>query len=151
MQQPPKQTSQNGVELIKRFEGLRLEKYQDCTGRWTIGYGHLIKNNETFNNALTPREALVLLLNDIHETEREVFQILTSDVNQNQFDALISFTFNIGIKNLTNSTLLALVNQKKYQPAAAQFLRWNLAGGHICNELTQRREAESELFLRPLP
>jgi|SRR5690606_26368097 len=150
MQQSPKKTSQNGVALIKRFEGLRLNKYQDCTGKWTIGYGHLIKCNETFNNILTQEEALVLLLNDIQETEKEVLRVLTPDVNQNQFDALISFTFNLGIKNLENSTLLMLVNQGQYQLAGKQFLRWNLAGGHICDGLTKRRKAESALFLRPL-
>ncbi|EIZ8956843.1 lysozyme [Cronobacter sakazakii] len=146
----PTNTGVPGVELIKSFEGLRLDKYQDAIGKWTIGYGHLILPNENFPRSLTLQEAEDLLRADLGMTERGIRQIVKVDLNQNQFDALVSFAFNVGLGNLQSSTLLRLLNQGSYREAAEQFLRWNKAGGNVLAGLTRRREAERLLFLTAL-
>lgn len=146
----PEKTGNAGLELIKRFEGLRLDKYQDAVGKWTIGYGHLILPEERFDRALTPEEATALLQRDLLRTEQGVRRCVTVDLNPNQFDALVCFTFNLGVGNLQSSTLLRLLNQHQYLEAAEQFPRWNRAGGVVLNGLTRRREAERQLFLLPV-
>lgn len=147
MPSQPQHTGAGGIALIKSFEGLRLEKYQDAVGKWTIGYGHLILPTESFPHAITEAEAEALLRSDLQMTERGVHKAVTVALNQNQFDALVSFTFNLGAGNLQSSTLLKLLNQGEYTQAAEQFLRWNKAGGKVLTGLTRRREAERKLFL----
>lgn len=146
----PQSTGAGGLALIKSFEGLRLEKYKDAVGKWTIGYGHLILPNENFSHPITEAEAEALLRTDLLMTERGVRKAVTVDLNQNQFDALVAFTFNLGAGNLQSSTLLKLLNQGEYAQAADQFLRWNKAGGKVLAGLTRRREAERALFLKPV-
>lgn len=148
MAEQPQSTGDAGVALIKSFEGLRLEKYRDAVGKWTIGYGHLILPNESFPRALTEAEADELLRDDLGVTERSIHRLVTVDLNQNQFDALVAFTFNLGAGNLQTSTLLKLLNQGEYAQAADQFPRWNKAGGKVLAGLTRRREAERALFLK---
>lgn len=150
MSRQPQRTGEKGLNLIKSFEGLRLEKYQDAVGKWTIGYGHLILPNEHFERELTESEALSLLQQDLVRTEKGVSQYVCIDVNQHQFDALVSFTFNLGIGNFQKSTLLILLNKGEIAQAADQFLRWNKAGGKELAGLTRRRNAERNLFLTPL-
>ncbi|WLI75099.1 lysozyme [Kosakonia sp. H02] len=144
----PQHIGEAGLALIKSFEGLRLEKYKDAVGKWTIGYGHLILPNESFPRPITEAEAEALLRADLQMTERGVHKLVTVDLNQNQFDALVSFTFNLGAGNLQTSTLLKLLNQGQYAQAADQFPRWNKAGGKVLAGLTRRREAERGLFLK---
>ena len=136
-----------GLNLIKEFEGLRLEKYKDAVGKWTIGYGHLILPSERFDRPLTESEAEDLLQSDLRKFEGGIIQYVTARISQNQFDALVSFAFNLGLANLKGSTLLRLLNQGKYSEAAEQFLRWNKAGGMAMPGLTRRRAAERDLFL----
>jgi len=150
MANQPQSTGAGGLALIKSFEGLRLEKYKDAVGKWTIGYGHLILPDEKFPHAITEAEAEALLRTDLLMTERGVHKAVTVALNQNQFDALVAFTFNLGAGNLQSSTLLKLLNQGEYAQAADQFLRWNKAGGKVLAGLTKRREAERALFLKPV-
>ncbi|MCI1000098.1 lysozyme [Ochrobactrum sp. C6C9] len=139
---------QSGLNLIKEFEGLRLEKYKDAVGKWTIGYGHLILPSERFDRPLTELEAEDLLQSDLRKFEGGVIQYVAVSMNQNQFDALVSFAFNLGLANLKGSTLLRLLNHGQYTEAAEQFLRWNKAGEMALPGLTRRRAAERDLFLR---
>lgn len=150
MANQPLSTGAAGLTLIKSFEGLSLEKYRDAVGKWTIGYGHLILPNENFTQALTKLEAEDLLRADLGMTERGIHKYVTVDLNQNQFDALVAFAFNVGLGNLQSSTLLRLLNQGLYQDAADQLPRWNKAGGNILAGLTRRRDAERALFLAPI-
>ncbi|XTZ37891.1 lysozyme [Salmonella enterica] len=150
MAHQPEKTGDAGVALIKSFEGLRLEKYRDAVGKWTIGYGHLILPHESFPRPLTEPEADELLRHDLGATEDGVHKYVTVDLNQNQFDALVVFTFNVGAGNLKSSTLLKLLNQGHYTEAADQLPRWNKAGGKVLTGLTRRRAAERELFLKAI-
>jgi lysozyme len=139
-------TSPRGIDLIKQFEGLRLTAYQDMVGVWTIGYGHTgpdVKPGLT----ITQQRAEQLLINDLVQFERGVNDLVTVQINQNQFDALVSFTYNLGVGSLQKSTLLRLLNAGSYQPAADEFPRWNRAGGNVVAGLARRRYAERQLFL----
>ena len=138
-------TSQTGVSLIKSLEGLRLKSYQDSVGVWTIGYGTTrgIGPNMTITNEQAER----MLMNDLARFEPELDRLVTVPLSQSQWDALMSFTYNLGAANLGSSTLLKLLNAKDYAGAAAQFPRWNKAGGQVLAGLTKRRAAEQQMFL----
>jgi len=146
----PQSTGLPGIKLIKHFEGLCLAKYQDAVSKWTIGYGHLILANEDFSQPLTEQQAEQLLLSDLKKSENGIKKMVTVDLNQNQFDALVSFAFNLGIGNLQQSTLLKLLNAGKHESAAEQFIRWDKAGGQTLPGLTRRRQAEQKLFCSPI-
>ncbi|TCB77424.1 lysozyme [Acinetobacter sp. ANC 4173] len=144
-------TSNDGVELIKGFEGLRLSAYDDGVGVWTIGFGTIkypngvrVKRGEK----CTKVQAEQYLRNDLITFENAVNQLVKAPLNQNQFDALVSFTYNLGETNLRSSTLLKKLNAKDYKGAAAEFLKWNKAGGKVMSGLVKRRETEMELFLK---
>ena len=148
MHKQPENTGDKGVELICHFEGLKLERYRDAVGLWTIGYGHLILKTEMEKLIkITTGEAKTLLRKDLRRTEQGVQKLVSVSVTQNQFDALVSFCYNLGQENLRNSTLLKKVNAKDYKGAADQFLRWNRAGGKVLAGLTKRRTDERKLFL----
>ncbi|MBN3006243.1 lysozyme [Chromobacterium alkanivorans] len=140
--------SANGVKLIQQFEGLRLKAYQDAVGVWTIGYGHT-GPDVTPGLVITQAQADALLARDLSRFEAGVTRLVQVPLNQNQFDALVSFSYNLGLGSLQNSTLLRLLNQRDYAGAAAQFPRWNKAGGKVLPGLTRRRAAEQALFLKP--
>lgn len=139
-------TSQKGIDLIKEFEGTVLKVYKDAVGLPTIGIGHLIKKGEVFTT-LTQQQAEELLAKDLKQFEEGVSTSVKVALTQNQFDALVSFAFNLGIGNLNSSTLLKKLNVGDIQGAADQFPRWNKAGGKTLAGLTRRRLAEKELFL----
>lgn len=138
-------TSQRGLSLIKSFEGLRLQAYQDSVGVWTIGYG--ATRSVQPGMKISKEQAERMLLNDVQRFEPEVERLITSPLNQNQWDALISFTYNLGAANLESSTLRRLINGGNYASAAEQFPRWNKAGGKVLAGLVRRRAAERDLFL----
>lgn len=142
-------TNLRGIDLIKQFEGLRLTAYQDVVGVWTIGYGHT-GPDVTPGLAITQQRAEQLLINDLAQFERGVNDLVTVQINQNQFDALVSFAYNLGVGALQKSTLLRLLNAGSYKPAADEFPRWNRAGGNVVAGLTRRRYAERQLFLTPV-
>lgn len=141
--------SANGVKLIQQFEGLRLKAYQDAVGVWTIGYGHT-GPDVTPGLVISQAQADALLARDLSRFEAGVTRLALVPLNQNQFDALVSFSYNLGLGSLQNSTLLRLLNQRDYAGAAAQFPRWNKAGGKVLPGLTRRRAAEQALFLQPV-
>jgi lysozyme len=132
-------------EIIKQFEGLRLEAYKCPADVWTIGYGHTNKVKQ--GDVITEGEADILLALDVQEAERAVSSYVDVDINQNQFDALVSFVYNLGAGNFKSSTLLKKLNQGDYLGAANEFHRWNKAGGKVLRGLVRRREAEANLFI----
>jgi len=138
-------TSSKGLELIKEFEGCRLTAYNCASGVLTIGYGHT--GPDVFNGqSISMDEAESLLVQDLHRFERAVREVVTVPLTQNQFDALVSFTFNVGAGALSSSTLLRLLNAGDYEGAAGQFSRWvNGANGPLPG-LVRRRAAEQALF-----
>ncbi|MFJ2548516.1 lysozyme [Pseudomonas sp. NPDC087612] len=138
-------TSQRGLNLIKSFEGLRLQSYQDAVGVWTIGYG--TTRGIKPGMSITKDQAERMLANDVPRFEVEVERLVKVPLTTNQHDALISFTYNLGSANLESSTLLRLLNSGDYAGAAEQFPRWNKAGGKVLAGLVRRREAERKLFL----
>lgn len=144
-------TSDVGVSLISGFEGTRFTAYDDGVGVWTIGTGTTVYPNGVKvkqGDTCTPEEAKAYFKHDLAKFEKTVNESVTVPLNQNQFDALVSLTYNIGSGAFKGSTLLKLLNQKQYREAAAQFTRWNKANGKVLNGLTRRREAERDLFLK---
>jgi GH24 family phage-related lysozyme (muramidase) len=139
-------TSSAGVNLVKSFEGFRSCKYKDAVGLWTIGYGHLIKSGETFNHCLSQAQAVALLQKDLHSAESCVSSHVKTSINQHQFDALVSFTFNLGCGALSSSTLLKKVNARQFSQCCAEFRKWVHGGGKVLPGLVRRREAECKLF-----
>lgn len=147
-------TNDAGLALIKEFEGLRLEAYKDPVGIWTIGYGHTAAagNPKPVKDlVITPAQADTILRRDLIQYENAVKEAVKVPLNENQFAALVSFTFNLGPGNLRKSTLLQKLNARDYAGAAKQFPKWNRAGGQVLAGLTRRRKAEQALFLKPAP
>lgn len=136
--------SENGLNLIKEFEGLRLKAYKCPAGVWTIGYGHA--NNVRPDDIITEQEASELLLKDVFDCEGVINRLVTKTLTQGQFDALVSFIFNLGAKKFMTSTLLRKINQGDFEGASQQFKRWVYAGGKKLPGLVRRRTAEQKLF-----
>lgn len=149
-------TSDRGRALIRAHEGLRLEAYPDPAHGWsipTIGYGHTSAAGPPKverGMRITETGADEILRTDLRKFEDYVNSYVRVPLNQNQFDALVSFTFNVGPGNLKSSTLLRRLNGGEYSEAADQFLRWDKAGGKAMPGLTKRRAAERALFLEPV-
>jgi len=138
-----------GLAITKQFEGLKLSSYQDQTGRWTIGYGHT-GPNVVAGMTITEDQAEALLESDTAAAVTYVNRVVIAAINQNHFDALVDFAFNLGCATLINSTLLRLLNQGDFPGAAAQFLVWDHCGGVVVPGLLRRRTAEMDLFQTPL-
>jgi lysozyme len=143
------QTSDTGIALIKEFEGFSATPYKDGAGLLTIGYGHKIQPGELFDT-ISNETAEALLRDDVQEAADAVNRLVTADLNQNQFDALVSFTFNLGAGRLQESTLLTLLNSGNYDGASAQITRWKYIGTTASPGLSRRREAERSLFDKPV-
>lgn len=133
-----------GVSLIKKFEGCELEAYQCSANVWTIGYGHT-KDVEK-GDTITKEEAEQMLIDELHEYENYINKYVNVALSQNQFDALVSWVYNLGPANLTASTMLKVLNNGKYEEVPAQMKRWNKAGGKVLDGLVRRREAEALLY-----
>ena len=138
-------TSAEGLSLIKKFEGCELEAYQCSAGVWTIGYGHT-KGVEA-GDEISKEQAEEMLVEELHEYESYVNDFVTAPLSQNQYDALVSWVYNLGPANLKASTMLKVLNAGEYEEVPAQMKRWNKAGGKVLEGLIRRREAESLLFL----
>ncbi|MDR3350353.1 MAG: lysozyme [Prevotellaceae bacterium] len=137
-------TSQRGIELLKVHEGLRLVAYKCPAGVWTIGYGHT-GPDVTVGKTITQAEAEQLLRADVAWAERAVSAELPG-VNQNQFDALVPFTYNVGAGAFKGSTLLRKAKANAGDPAIrAEFVKWQKSGGQVLPGLVKRRAAEYEL------
>lgn len=144
--------SQDGINLIKHFEGCRLKAYLDSVSVPTIGYGHTKGVKEGM--IITETKAEELLKQDLEYFENRVLDLVKVNLTQHQFDALVSFAFNVGEGNLKKSTLLKKLNntiffrQTEVEAIADEFLKWNKAGGKVLAGLTKRRQAERSLFLK---
>lgn len=137
-------TGRNGINLIKSFEGLRLHAYKCPAGVWTIGYGHTA--GVRAGDVIEEQKAEQLLVEDLAEFERVVNRECPG-IRQNQFDALVSFVFNVGTANFLRSTLLKCVKANPENVNIRYELsRWNKAGGVILSGLIRRRKAEADLY-----
>jgi lysozyme len=144
-----KTTGSKGTELIKQFEGLKLNAYMCPANVPTIGYGTTRINGKPvqLGTTITESRAVELLKTDLSIFEQAVNRNVSVPLTQNQFDALVSWTYNLGETNLRSSTLLRKLNARDYAGAADEFLRWNKSGGKELAGLTRRRAAERVLFL----
>lgn len=132
--------SQTGLDLIKDFEGYSATPYQDIAGKWTCGYGHLIKPGEDFSAGITEAQAQDLLQADVETAEKSVNAHIPEDCTQNQFDACVDFCYNMDGGNL--QVMLA----HGWNDVPNQILKWTYAGGVSVPGLVRRRAAEVALF-----
>jgi GH24 family phage-related lysozyme (muramidase) len=141
--------SQAAVDIVKHFEGLRLEAYECSAGVWTIGYGttYTALGPVKAGQRITESEAETLLASDLRLFERRVHDALLVPVTQHQFDALVSFAYNVGAAALAGSTLLRKLHKLDLGGAADEFLRWVRADGQVLPGLVRRRKAERAMFL----
>lgn len=148
------QINNAGLALIKEFEGFVDRWYRDPVGIWTCCYGHTDaagdpKHSSTTDKRFTEAEGAEILRRDLGQYEQAVSRAVKVPLNENQFSALTSFTYNLGPVNLGTSTLLRRLNAGDYEGAAAEFPKWNKAGGKALAGLTRRRAAERALFETP--
>lgn len=145
--------SSEGINLIKRFEGLRLKPYRCSAGVPTIGYGNTFYEDGTKVKMTDPEiseeRATQLLKNSLSSFERYVDSYCIDTITQNQFDALVSFCYNLGPANLKSSTLLKKVNiNPNDETIRTEFLKWVKAGGKTLKGLVTRRTAEADLYFK---
>jgi lysozyme len=141
-------TSQVGIDFIKEFEGCELTSYVCSAGKRTIGVGHVIRPTDVIPDTITEAEADALLAHDLERFEIAVLQAVEVPMEQNEFDALVSLSFNIGTGAFSNSTLLKMLNGKEAKARVSeQFLRWDKVQGKPLAGLTRRRKAERAMFL----
>lgn len=138
--------SQNGINLIKDSEGIRLAAYQDSVGVWTIGFGHTKGVNPGM--IISQSQAEQFLREDITAHLSGIYSYITVELNQNQFDALASFHFNLGANILAGTTLLDYINSRNFQAAANEMLAYCHANNIVVPGLLIRRRAEADLFLK---
>lgn len=141
--------SEQGIELIKRFEGCSLTAYKAVPTEklYTVGYGHYGVDKDT---VISQAQADAYLKADLEKFDRSVDGCVTVQITQGMHDALVSFAYNCGAGNLKSSTLLKKLNQRDYIGAGEEFGRWNKAGGRTLNGLVKRRKAEKERFLEDM-
>jgi lysozyme len=153
--------SQKCIEQIKKDEGVRNRPYQCPALLWTVGVGHVIDPNHAkvpladrkqlpipagWDRVLSSEEIDEILRKDLNRFEQGVLRLIKVPLTQGQFDALVSFSFNVGLGNLQNSTLRMKVNRSEFEAAAEQFLVWTKAGGKVLPGLVKRRTHEKEMF-----
>jgi lysozyme len=140
--------TQAGIDLIKRFEGFSPTIYICPAGYPTIGYGHVVKPDERQQSAsgITTKQAEAVLRQDVQTAERTVLRLINVPLTDGQFDALVSFTFNLGAGALQRSTLRRKVNRRDHANVPAEFRKWVWAGGRKLEGLVRRREAEAALY-----
>lgn len=140
--------TKDGLNLIKHFEGFESEIYLDAAGLPTIGYGHLIRKGEhkMFENGISEMAAEALLAKDVWSAEGSVLRLVKVPLTNGQFDALVSFTFNLGGGALQRSTLRRKINREEHYEVPEQLMRWVWAGGRKLRGLIRRRAAEAELY-----
>ena len=136
--------SQDCIDIVKEFEGFRENAYLCPAGVWTIGYG--TTKGVTSGDTVTEQEAEELLMEDLTEASKAVEELVDIPLTQAQYDALVSFVYNVGREAFRQSTLLRLLNSNNTEAAALQFSRWNKANGKVLPGLTRRRLAERQLF-----
>lgn len=142
-------TSPKGIALITEFEGFREKAYQDVVGIWTIGYGFTLGVQP--GDTITKAQAKARLARELDGYEAAVTRACTNEPNQNEFDALVCFAFNVGVSGMAKSSVIKAHNRGDHQAAARAFSLWNKAGGKVWPGLTRRRAAEAALYLTPMP
>ncbi len=137
--------TQEGLDLIKRFEGFSPTIYICPAGYPTIGYGHVVREDERdrFAEGIDEQEAETLLQRDVRWAERGVLRLINVPLTDGQFDALVSFTFNLGTGALQRSTLRRKVNREEHEQVPREFMRWVWADGRRLQGLIKRRAAEA--------
>ncbi|AIF81405.1 lysozyme [endosymbiont of Acanthamoeba sp. UWC8] len=138
--------TQEGLNLIKHFEGFSETLYICPAGYPTIGYGHMVKNYEKFPEVITKEAAEKLLKQDLKIAEHAVLRLIAVPLSDMQFNALVSFTFNLGAGALQRSTLRLKVNREEHDEVPNQLQRWIWAGNRKLNGLIKRRKAESLMY-----
>lgn len=142
--------SDHGLRLLKEWEGCKLQKYRDAGGKWTIGVGHLLTKEELmggkYDDDITMDEALSILAADLHPVERHVSCLVSVPIRQHEFDALVSFVFNVGMGAFRKSTLLNKLNAGRYEEVPQELRKWVRVGGKRCLGLAHRREQEIALW-----
>jgi lysozyme len=146
----PCRYSDAGYTLTEHFEGFSPFVYEDVAGKKTIGFGHLIRPGERFDEPMTPDEAEALLDEDVQSAVSGVNRLVSPPLKQGQFDALVDFSFNLGVGALAGSTALKKVNAGKHAEVPCQLMQWNKARVNgvlqpLVN-LTRRRESEGEFY-----
>lgn len=137
-------TSDKGIDLIKKYEGFRAKAYKCPSDKWTIGYGHTLNVKST--DVIDKAQAEYFLRQDVEFAEKEVNRH-NLNINQNQFDALVSFVFSLGVGNFARSTLLRKIKSNPDDPTIRkEFERWVYAGGKILTGLIKRRKEEANLY-----
>lgn len=138
----------DGIDLIKRFEGFSSSIYICPAGYPTIGYGHVVRDDEKrrFDEGIDKEEGENLLRRDVRWAEQGVLRLINVPLTDGQFDSLVSFTFNLGTGALQRSTLRRKVNREEHEDVPAQFKRWVWAGGRKLPGLVRRRSTESRLY-----
>ena len=145
--------SKNGINLIKEFEGFRSKPYLDSVKVATVGYGSTFyldgSTVKMTDKEISEVDALALLQKVADGFVEQVTKVVKTPLTQNEVDAIACFTYNVGVKAFSDSTMLKKLNKGDKQGASSEFLRWNKAGGKELKGLTRRREAEQKLFLTP--
>jgi lysozyme len=139
--------TQKGIDLVRRFEGFRSRVYICAGGHPTIGVGHLVRPGEDWTQGITEEQASLLLAKDLVSSEIAVLRLTTVPLSDGQFDALVSFVFNLGSGCYQRSTLRQKVNREEHVDAANAFGMYRRAAGKIQLGLVRRREAEKQLYL----
>lgn len=137
--------SQRGLDLIKKYEGFRARRYLCPAGKWTIGYGHVLNDEENFTE-IDQQEAEKLLKQDITKAEAAINKHVKISITQGQFDALVSLVFNWGASHFLRSKGLHKLNNRDFEGAIEEFKEVNKVGGVIMTGLVERREEEKSLF-----
>jgi len=144
--------SENAIEIIKRFEGCMYHPYRDAVGLWTVGYGHLIGDGKSlpagFNRTFEQAEIDALLLEDIARFERELNMCLVVPITQNQFDACISWAFNLGIPEFKKYIAPMINGDDDPEEVAQEMVKYHFAGKNSLNGLVERRQEEAQLYLK---
>jgi len=143
--------NERGIEIVKSFEGISLEPYLCPANVWTVGHGATVGSDgrriDPDMEPITEAEAEALLIRDLESSEGWVRRLIKTSLSENQFSALVSFTFNVGAGALQRSTLRMKLNRGEYQGAADEFPKWKFANKRILAGLVRRRAAERALFL----
>jgi lysozyme len=137
-----------GIVSLENREALRLKAYQDSVGIWTVGYGSTIVDGVRVKqgDTITKEKAEACLRNDVKKASSSVNTFVKVPLTPNQFDALVSFVYNVGTSAFEHSTLLRYLNAGKYKDAASQLLVWVYAGGKVIPGLINRRKSEYQQF-----
>ena len=138
------QCSEQGLALIQRFEGFSAVPYRCPAGYWTIGYGHRLVN--AVHESIHQEQGLLFLRQDVRIAESAIRHLIRATLTQAQFDALVSFTFNLGSGALQRSSLRRVINREDHEAVPAQLMRWVWGGGRKLPGLVRRREAEVKLY-----